>query len=180
MCYYNTTMNKTEERAYYWLLSQGYTGIVFQRQDSPDFLVDGDVGFEVKKSRHNTIVFAETQWTKLEKHPKVKVLIFNDSTEPLAIVDFSELSLPPSYWKQFRLLLFRHHRARKGDYHLDIQGNTWLSVKKVSEILLVHENTVYKWLETGQLKGSKIGGKLWRISRDDLDDFAGAVRGAKK
>ena len=43
----------------------------------------------------------------------------------------------------------------------------YLTSKEVAQILKVHENTVWRWLSEGSLKGVKIGG-TWRIRREDL------------
>ena len=49
---------------------------------------------------------------------------------------------------------------------------TYLSVKDVSDRLDVHEQTVRRWLKSGQLKGIPFGGrKGWMIEERDLIDF---------
>lgn len=39
--------------------------------------------------------------------------------------------------------------------------------EEAAAILKVHLNTIYNWLNNGELKGVKIG-DLWRIHKDDL------------
>lgn len=47
----------------------------------------------------------------------------------------------------------------------------YLTVKQVSELLMVEERTVRLWLKRGDLKGIKLGNKLWRVSQLDLSEF---------
>lgn len=50
-----------------------------------------------------------------------------------------------------------------------------LTVREVKEILRVCSHTVYKYLNSGDLKGTKIGkgksGVQWRVHREDLEAF---------
>jgi acetyl-CoA synthetase len=41
---------------------------------------------------------------------------------------------------------------------------------EVAEKLKVNREVIYKWLQSGKLRGRKIG-KLWRVSDSDLDEF---------
>lgn len=48
----------------------------------------------------------------------------------------------------------------------------WLTVQDVVRLLGVHEDTVRRWLRSGQLKGRRFGGRAgYRIRRTDLDTF---------
>jgi excisionase family DNA binding protein len=51
-----------------------------------------------------------------------------------------------------------------------------LTVREVAERLKVHEETVRRWLGTGNLKGYRPGGKKtgWRIPDSELDRFVKA------
>ena len=52
--------------------------------------------------------------------------------------------------------------------------NGLLTPQQVAEMLHVQINTVYRYLETGQLKGFKLGKMRfarWRIKESDLNDF---------
>lgn len=51
------------------------------------------------------------------------------------------------------------------------QSNILYTVDEIARILKVDTEMVYRALNNGTLKGSKIGGKLWRISQQALDDF---------
>lgn len=43
--------------------------------------------------------------------------------------------------------------------------------EEVAQILKVRKHTVWNWLREGSLKGTKINGKIWRITTKDLEDF---------
>lgn len=46
-----------------------------------------------------------------------------------------------------------------------------LTVKEVAKILQVHERTVYRWLEKGDLKCARLGRKTYRVFESDLRKF---------
>lgn len=48
----------------------------------------------------------------------------------------------------------------------------WVKVGQAADHLQVHFTTVKRWLQTGQLKGYKPGGRDWRICLADLNAFA--------
>jgi excisionase family DNA binding protein len=48
-----------------------------------------------------------------------------------------------------------------------------LTIEQVAERLQVNTETVRRWLLSGKLKGTKIGGSLWRIQEVDLREFVG-------
>ena len=46
----------------------------------------------------------------------------------------------------------------------------WLTVAEIVEKLRVHENTVRRWLRTGELAGRSFGGRTgYRIRESDLE-----------
>ena len=48
----------------------------------------------------------------------------------------------------------------------------WLTVAEIVERLKVHEQTVRRWLRTGQLPGRLLGRRGgWRVRESDLDAF---------
>ena len=49
----------------------------------------------------------------------------------------------------------------------------YLTPADAAEILKVSEATIKKWLRSGKLKGSKLGGKNgeWRTTRDACDEM---------
>jgi excisionase family DNA binding protein len=47
-----------------------------------------------------------------------------------------------------------------------------LSVQDVAKRLDVHDQTVRRWLKSGQLKGMPFGGRTgWRVEEEDLREF---------
>jgi excisionase family DNA binding protein len=43
--------------------------------------------------------------------------------------------------------------------------------EEVARLLRVKSVTVHSWLRTGKLKGHKVGRRLWRITRQQLEEF---------
>jgi excisionase family DNA binding protein len=43
--------------------------------------------------------------------------------------------------------------------------------EEVASLLRVKVVTVHSWLRQGKLKGFRVGGRLWRISREQLQEF---------
>lgn len=41
----------------------------------------------------------------------------------------------------------------------------------VAKLLQVKTVTVHNWLRRGKLKGFRVGSKLWRITREQLQEF---------
>ena len=48
---------------------------------------------------------------------------------------------------------------------------TYDTPEEVADILKVRKHTVWNWLREGTLKGTKINGKIWRITDKDLEAF---------
>jgi len=42
---------------------------------------------------------------------------------------------------------------------------------EVAEILKIKEGTVLEYLRKGRLKGIKMGGKVWRVTEAQIEDF---------
>jgi excisionase family DNA binding protein len=53
-----------------------------------------------------------------------------------------------------------------------------LKVEEVAKRLDVDERTIYRYIESGELKAVKIGG--WRIAEDDLEKFIVSRRNKPK
>lgn len=97
-------MNKTQERALNWLISQGYKKqeIVF-KQSSPCFSIK-DKKFDVKRFYGNQIIFYNKQYAELKKNPNTIILIFRDNeNEPYLKINFNELKSLPSHYKGIEL-----------------------------------------------------------------------------
>lgn len=54
--------------------------------------------------------------------------------------------------------------------------STYLLIEEVASELRVHIDVVLKWLSTGELRGYKLGRKISRIKREDLEAFLEARR----
>jgi excisionase family DNA binding protein len=46
---------------------------------------------------------------------------------------------------------------------IDLNKNPLISVKQAAELLQVSIITIKRWLKSGKLHGSKIGGTRWRV-----------------
>ena len=83
-------MNKTQQKAYDWLLTQGYTSkdIVFQPRKTPDFLTSDGKGWEAKMLYgKSTVWFFDKQISLLSKLNNTFVLVFESgSKNPISII----------------------------------------------------------------------------------------------
>ncbi|WP_414551528.1 helix-turn-helix domain-containing protein [Anabaena sp. CCY 0017] len=50
---------------------------------------------------------------------------------------------------------------------------SFLTTNEVANLLRVHQRTVQRWISSNRLKATKIGPRVWRIKKQDLDDFMG-------
>ena len=55
--------------------------------------------------------------------------------------------------------------------YCSVMSNELLTVEEVASFLKVDAETVRRWLLSGELKGTKIGKKLWRITVDEFEKF---------
>ena len=46
-----------------------------------------------------------------------------------------------------------------------------LTIEEVSKILKVSKRTVYRWVDSGELRVARIGRKTYRVFESDLDKF---------
>lgn len=46
------------------------------------------------------------------------------------------------------------------------------TVQEIAKALIVHEVTVWRWLESGKLKGFKVT-RCWRVTETELNKFLG-------
>ncbi len=88
-------VNKTEQKAYTWLISQGISEdvIVFQAHSSPDFIfTDRDIKYEVKRLYGRKILMRPKQLGKLKAQDNVTILVFSDeSNDPIEWIPVSEI-----------------------------------------------------------------------------------------
>jgi len=59
-------------------------------------------------------------------------------------------------------------KSRGGD---DMGEDDLLTPAQIAERLQVAETTVHKWLRSGDLKGMKLGHRIWRVKEGDLEAF---------
>lgn len=58
-----------------------------------------------------------------------------------------------------------------------LKRNTWealplvLNTFEAAEVMRCHPETVKRLLRRGELKGNKVGGKNWAVSRDALKEY---------
>ena len=50
---------------------------------------------------------------------------------------------------------------------------SFLTTNEVANLLRVHQRTVQRWISSNRLKATKIGPRVWRIKKQDLDYFMG-------
>lgn len=46
----------------------------------------------------------------------------------------------------------------------------WLTPGEIAKELKVSERSVYRWIDSGELKAVKLG-RIWRIAKEDFDEF---------
>ncbi|MAG52717.1 MAG: hypothetical protein CMH62_02025 [Nanoarchaeota archaeon] len=97
-------MNKTQERALNWLISEGHKkqNIIF-KQSSPCFFVK-EKKFDVKRLYGNQIIFYNNQYSQLKKNPSTIILVFRDNeSSPYLKINFQEIKDLPSTYKDIEL-----------------------------------------------------------------------------
>jgi excisionase family DNA binding protein len=61
--------------------------------------------------------------------------------------------------------------AYNGLQEVTKMDSEYLTPEEIAIKLKVHEDTIRRWLRTGELKGIKIGKRQWRIRKADLDAY---------
>lgn len=51
------------------------------------------------------------------------------------------------------------------------ENGQFLTTGEIAEILRVHQRTVQRWISSNRLKATKIGPKILRVRKQDLDEF---------
>ena len=51
------------------------------------------------------------------------------------------------------------------------KNDEFLTTNEIAEILRVHQRTVQRWISANRLKATKVGPKILRVRRQDLDEF---------
>uniref|UniRef100_A0A6M3Y3W4 Uncharacterized protein n=1 Tax=viral metagenome TaxID=1070528 RepID=A0A6M3Y3W4_9ZZZZ len=101
-------MTETEAKALHWLSqTTGFeeADIRYSCNSSPDFQLPDGRGFEIKckHQQSRSITIYEAQWKKLLKHPDCQIVIWGDSTEPLACIPMSELPYQARRWHEWHI-----------------------------------------------------------------------------
>lgn len=63
----------------------------------------------------------------------------------------------------------RHKRSNQTDSNEE--DEQLLTTGEIAQILRVHQRTVQRWISNNQLKAMKVGPKIWRVRKQDLDNF---------
>lgn len=97
-------MNNSEKKGEAYLISKGYTNIVFRIRETPDFTTDNGM-FEIKRSSKNGhISFTHGQHDRICNFENVTILVFNDSSDdPIAEIPFDELRDRPKTWDGIKI-----------------------------------------------------------------------------
>lgn len=140
-------MNKTETKAYQWLLKQGYSedSMIFQPRRTPDFVCSDGKGYEVKRMYgKNTIWLYADQAEELAKNKDAEILVFSDDNdEPIARLP--SFMLKGGVVKGIRLLVLC-----RGMKHVIISDDTWqgLMTLKIKHKKKSIDATIKMLLET--------------------------------
>lgn len=51
------------------------------------------------------------------------------------------------------------------------ENEQFLTTGEIAEILRVHQRTVQRWISSKRLKATKVGPRILRIRKQDLDEF---------
>ena len=98
-------MTKSEKIAYDWLLSKGYTGVLFRHRDTPDFITDQECSFEVKLVRNRYIWFSERQFTKLLTLDNANILVVTNDGRIEAVIPIADLRINNKVWGNVRIII---------------------------------------------------------------------------
>ena len=96
-------MNRTQEKAFHWLMQQGYKReeISFKQNHSPNFITNDGKKFDVKRLYGTQIIFYNKQYQQLKHHPKTLILVFKENEqEPFLKLRFEEISSLPDHYKE--------------------------------------------------------------------------------
>lgn len=51
------------------------------------------------------------------------------------------------------------------------ENEQFLTTSEIAEFLRVHQRTVQRWISSNRLKATKVGPKILRVRKQDLDEF---------
>jgi len=89
-------MNRTERKAYAWLLKQGYSekDIVFRRRETPDFVLSNGKTYEAKRLYGKSTVWFTPSQLESIKAVNATVLVFSDEMDEPVITIPSRKLIP--------------------------------------------------------------------------------------
>lgn len=97
-------MNKTEEKALGWLISENYKhqDIIFKK--TPTFITSDNKKFEVKRLYGNQIIFYNKQYQILKNLNNIIILVFRDNeNEPFLKFKFDEIKNLKKQYKDIEI-----------------------------------------------------------------------------
>lgn len=54
----------------------------------------------------------------------------------------------------------------------------WFTTREIAELLKVSDQTVWRWLKTGRMRGINLSGKTgWRVRESDVNAFIEELEG---
>lgn len=63
---------------------------------------------------------------------------------------------------------------------MTIQTNeNYISIEEAAEYLGVKPSTIRTWIKTKEMPAHKIGGKLWKFKRSEIDAWVDSEKGKK-
>lgn len=129
------TMNKTESKAYNWLLSKGYDelDIVFQGRGTPDFLTADGKGWEIKLVYGaHTIWMTNSQYGRIKEMDNVCIVVYTaDSKTPIEIIPIANLEIGKIYESGVRLTVPTPDKEKLA---VKISPTHYTVLKEVAEI----------------------------------------------
>jgi len=131
-------MNKSEQKAYNWLLKQDVkpSDITFRGSRTPDFILADGRGFEVKRlyegKNSKKIIFSSRQFKSMEEAGNTQILVFSDAQEePVAIIPLS--AMEEGMWEGIKLYQWGED-GKKDQFHVTVDPKlaAWVD-RKVEE-----------------------------------------------
>ena len=63
---------------------------------------------------------------------------------------------------------------------MNIQNNeNYISIEEAAEYLGVKPSTIRTWIKAKEMPAQKIGGKLWKFKRSEIDKWVDSEKGKK-
>ena len=59
-------------------------------------------------------------------------------------------------------------------------NDNYIGIEEAAEYLGVKSSTIRTWIKTKNLPAHRIGGKLWKLKRSELDEWVNSERNSTK